>query len=46
MESSAALTQEIKTRILDGGIDMVGVASVDRWDHAPPGYYKPDGLSA
>ncbi len=41
MEPAVALTQEVKARILDGGIDMVGVASVDGWDHAPAGYYKP-----
>ncbi len=35
------LTQEIKSLIFDKGIDMVGVASVDRWKHAPPGYNKP-----
>jgi epoxyqueuosine reductase QueG len=41
LDSSAALTQEIKAFILDAGLDMVGIASVDRWDHAPAGYYTP-----
>lgn len=40
-QTSIALTQDIKSLILDNGIDMVGVASVDRWKHAPPGYPKP-----
>lgn len=40
-DTSVRLTQEIKSLILDNGIDMVGVAAVDRWKHAPPGYFKP-----
>jgi len=30
------LTQEIKKAILSMGADMVGVASIDRFEHAPP----------
>lgn len=41
-DTSMRLTQEIKSLILSKGIDMVGVASVDRWKYAPPGYYTPD----
>lgn len=41
MDTDPRLTQEIKALILSCGIDMVGVASVDRWKHAPPGYFKP-----
>ena len=40
-DTSTRLTQEIKSLILANGIDMVGVASVDRWNHAPEGYYTP-----
>ncbi len=40
--AGSRLTQEIKSLILSKGIDMVGVASVDRWEHAPPGYNKPN----
>ena len=40
-DTSIRLTQEIKSLILANGIDMVGVASVDRWKHAPPGYFTP-----
>ena len=41
MRTDVRLTQELKSLILSGGIDMVGVAAVDRWDHTPPGYYSP-----
>ena len=41
MHTAQHLTQEIKSLILSQGIDMVGIASVDRWRHAPPGYYTP-----
>jgi len=40
-DTNTHLTQGITSLILDNGIDMVGVASVDRWKHAPPGYYTP-----
>lgn len=41
MDADPRLTQEIKALILSNGLDMVGVASVDRWKHAPPGYFTP-----
>jgi epoxyqueuosine reductase QueG len=40
-DTKLRLTQEIKSLILENGIDMVGVASVDRWKHAPPDYFTP-----
>ena len=41
MDADQRLTQEIKALVLGNGIDLVGIASVDRWRHAPPGYFKP-----
>jgi len=40
------LTDDVKTRAISMGVDLVGIASVDRFEHAPkekkPQYYMPD----
>jgi hypothetical protein len=49
MVKGETLTREVKTLILNQGADLVGVASIDRWDEAPeethPRHYLPTAQS-
>jgi hypothetical protein len=48
MSEDATLTRDVKTLVLDQGADLVGVASIDRFDGAPPethvGLHLADGV--
>ena len=37
------LTEEVKAEALEAGADLVGIASIDRFDNAPEGFH-PRGI--